>query len=67
MLKEQSLTAGEIAEAFSMTKPSISHHLDLLKRAELVKSTKKGQFVHYEIKPQSLDELHQWVENLILN
>lgn len=67
MLKEEDLTAGEIAKAFKMTKPSISHHLDLLKRAELVDSTKKGQFVHYSFKSESLTSLHQWVEDLILN
>lgn len=67
MLKETDLTAGEIAKAFEMTKPSISHHLDLLKRANLVESTKKGQFVHYTIKSESLTSLHQWVGDLILN
>ena len=45
MLKERDLTAGQIAEAFSMTAPSISYHLDLLRHAQLVSSRKQGQFV----------------------
>ena len=49
MLREQDLTAGEIADKFAMTAPSISHHLDKLKRAGLVTSLKKGQFVLYSI------------------
>ena len=43
LLKVQDLNAGEIAEQFNMTKPSISHHLSILKQAELVPSQKQGQ------------------------
>jgi predicted transcriptional regulator len=42
LLKDKDLNAGEIAEQFNMSKPSISHHLDLLKQAELVVAIKKG-------------------------
>jgi ArsR family transcriptional regulator len=45
MLKKRDLNAGEIADAFRMSKPSISYHLDLLKQANLV-STTKGRPVH---------------------
>ncbi len=41
LLREKDLTAGEIADQFNISKPSISHHLDLLKQAGLVESTKK--------------------------
>ncbi|MEO0894829.1 MAG: autorepressor SdpR family transcription factor [Bacteroidota bacterium] len=64
MLREKDLTAGEIADAFEMSKPSISHHLDLLKRAELVISVKKGQFVHYSLNTTVLDELISWMLDL---
>ena len=53
LLKEDNLTAGQIADAFNISKPSISHHLDILKRADLVTSEKKGQFVEYAIKMYS--------------
>ena len=45
LLQEKDLTAGEIAEKFKMTWPSVSHHLDLLKQAKLVTSEKDGQYV----------------------
>ena len=43
MLKERDMTAGEIAEQFDMTKPSISHHLNILKHAELVIDEEKDK------------------------
>lgn len=64
MLKEKDLTAGEIAEAFDMTKPSISYHLDILKQAELVVSLKKGQYVYYSISTSVLEELISWLMQL---
>ena len=61
LLREGDLTAGEIADQFSMTKPSISHHLDLLKQAGLVDSTKKGQYITYTLNTTVLDELLAWL------
>ena len=65
MLKERDLTAGQIAEAFSMTAPSISYHLDLLKHAELVSSRKKGQFVTYSLETTDLDDSLVWLLDLM--
>ncbi len=64
LLKEKEMTAGEIAEKFNISKPSISHHLDLLKRADLVSSVKKGQFVTYSINTTILEDLVSWVLTL---
>lgn len=64
LLKENEMTAGEIAEKFNISKPSISHHLDLLKRADLVSSVKKGQFVTYSINTTILEDLVSWVMTL---
>ena len=64
MLKKKDLTAGEIAEAFNISKPSISHHLDILKRANLVVSEKQGQFIIYSINTTELDELLKWIYQL---
>ena len=66
MLKKKDLTAGEIADAFDISKPSISHHLDILKRANLVVAEKQGQFVIYSINTTELDELLQWIYKLRL-
>ena len=51
LLKEKDRTAGEIADHFNISKPSISHHLDLLKQADLITSQKSGQFVIYRSTP----------------
>jgi len=64
LLREKDLTAGEIAEAFSISKPSISHHLDLLRRADLVGSEKRGQYVHYHLNTTILEGLMQWIIEL---
>jgi len=64
MLKKKDLTAGEIAEAFNISKPSISHHLDILKRANLVVAEKQVQFISYSINTTELDELLKWIYQL---
>ncbi|MFT5890921.1 MAG: ArsR family transcriptional regulator [Dokdonia sp.] len=64
LLKEKDLTAGEIAGAFDISKPSISHHLDLLKQANLVSSIKKGQYVVYSLNTTILEEVMQWIIHL---
>lgn len=53
-LAEVDLTAGEIAARFEMSKPAISKHLQILEVAGLVRSEKKGQFVHYSLVPDNL-------------
>ena len=60
MLKDGDKTAGEIADCFSMTKPSISHHLDLLKQAGLVEALKQGQFIYYSLNTTVVDEIAKW-------
>lgn len=64
LLKEKDLTAGEIADQFSISKPSISHHLDLLRQAGLVVSVKEGQFVYYSLNTTVMDEMLKWIINL---
>ncbi len=61
-LSETSLTAGEIAQRFDMTKPSLSKHLRILEEAGLVTSEKRGQFVHYSLADDNLlARLHDMV------
>ena len=64
LLKENDMNAGDISNAFNISKPSISHHLDLLKRADLITSQKKGQFVEYSLNTTILDDLLTWVLTL---
>ncbi len=60
MLQERDLTAGEIAEKFKISWPRISHHLDLLKQANLVSAEKNGQFVYYSLNTTVVDEILKW-------
>lgn len=60
LLKEREMTAGEIAEKFQISFPSISHHLDLLKQAKLVESEKAGQYVYYSLNTTVVDEIMKW-------
>lgn len=53
-LSEASLTAGEICERFEMSKPALSKHLKILEHAGLVRSERRGQFIHYSIVQDSL-------------
>ncbi len=48
-LSKTSMTAGEIAERFDMSKPSLSKHLSILENAGLIKGEKRGQYIHYSI------------------
>ena len=61
LLRGGDLNAGDIAERFDMTKPSISHHLDLLRQAGLVEATKQGQFISYTLNTTVLDDLLAWL------
>ena len=53
-LSEASLTAGEIAEKFDMSKPSLSKHLSILVNANLIIAEKKGQYIHYSLVKENL-------------
>jgi DNA-binding transcriptional ArsR family regulator len=64
LLKEKDMNAGEIADQFKISKPSISHHLDILKRADLIISEKKGQFVEYSLNTSILEDLLNWILTL---
>lgn len=61
MLRDGDLTAGDIADRFEMTKPSISHHLDLLRQADLVTNYRRGQFIYYSLNMSVLDEIAAWL------
>lgn len=63
LLKEQDLTAGEIAEHFDMSKPSISHHLNALKHALLVTDERKGQHIYYSLNTTVFQEVVNWFFN----
>ena len=64
-LSATGMTAGEIAERFDISKPSLSKHLSVLENAGLVKREKKGQFVHYSLVPENLtNTLHGFAQQI---
>ena len=60
LLKEKDMTAGDIAEYFNITKPSISHHLSILKQADLVSDERQGQFIYYSLNTSVLEDVLAW-------
>lgn len=64
LLKKKDMSAGDIADQFDISKPSISHHLELLKHADLITSEKKGQFIIYSLNTTILDDLLSWLLKL---
>lgn len=65
LLRKKDMTAGEIADHFSISKPSISHHLNMLKQADLVQDERKGQFIFYSLNSTVFQELMSWVYDLM--
>lgn len=61
LLKKGDLSAGEIADNFNMTKPSISNHLNLLKQAELVWDERKGQQMIYSLNTTVFQDVMKWM------
>ena len=64
LLKAGKMAAGDIAEHFSVTDASISRHLSVLKEADLVRSTRDGKFLLYELNTSVLEETMLWLSSL---
>lgn len=64
MLKGGRMSAGEITSHFSVTAASISRHLSVLKDADLVRDTREGQFIFYELNASVLEEIMLWITDL---
>lgn len=64
MLKDGRMAAGDIADRFSVTAASISRHLSVLKDADLVRRTREGKFLYYELNTSVLEEVMLWITDL---
>jgi len=64
LLRRKNMTAGEIAEHFAISKPSISHHLNILKQADLIFDERAGQNILYSLNTSVFDDLIGWVMTL---
>ena len=64
MLKPGRLSAGEIAEAFPVSGAAVSKHLSVLKEADLIRDTREGKFIYYELNASVLEEVMLWLAQL---
>lgn len=64
MLKQGRMSAGEICEHFSVTGASVSRHLSLLREADLLRDSREGKFIYYELNTSVLEEIMLWVTDL---
>lgn len=64
LLKKEQLSAGEIGAHFDMTGATISYHLSILKKADLVKEAKKKNFIYYELNASVVEEVMLWLSEL---
>lgn len=64
MLKGGRMSAGEITERFPVTAASISRHLSVLKEADLIRDTREGKFIFYELNASVLEEIMLWITDL---
>lgn len=60
LLKSRDLTAGEIASHFDMQKPSVSHHLKILRQADLIQDRREGQHIYYRLNTTVFQDVTHW-------
>ena len=64
LLKAGRMSAGEICDHFDVTGASISRHLSVLKEADLIRDTREGKFIYYDLNASVLEEILLWVADL---
>ena len=64
MLKKGRMSAGDIGKQFDMTGATISYHLNILKKAELVRENKQKNFIFYELNTSVVEEVMLWLSGL---
>lgn len=64
MLKAGRLPAGQIAEHFPVSGAAVSKHLSVLKEADLIRDTREGKYIYYELNASVLEEVMLWIAQL---
>ena len=64
LLKEGSMSAGEIGAQFDMTGATISYHLKILKQADLVFESREKNYIYYQLNTSVLEEIMLWISTL---
>jgi ArsR family transcriptional regulator, arsenate/arsenite/antimonite-responsive transcriptional repressor len=65
LLRRREMTAGDLAERFDMTKPTMSHHFAVLKDADLLTSRRDGQQIWYGLNTTVVQDLMAWAMDLM--
>ncbi len=64
ILKEKTMSAGEISDKFDISFAAISRHLSLLKDADLIRDEREGKFIYYTLNTSVLEEIMLWIKDL---
>lgn len=64
LLKDGRLSAGEISGRFDVTAAAVSRHLAVLREAELIRDTREGKYIYYELNASVLEEILLWISEL---
>ncbi|MBQ4592364.1 MAG: winged helix-turn-helix transcriptional regulator [Clostridia bacterium] len=64
LLKNGRMSAGDITDHFPVTAASISRHLSVLKEADLIRDTREGKYIYYELNASVLEEIMLWITDL---
>lgn len=64
LLRQGRMSAGDIAAHFPVTGASVSRHLSVLKEADLIRDTREGKFIFYELNASVLEEVLWWITDL---
>ena len=64
LLKNGRRSAGDICEHFDVTAAAISRHLSVLKDADLIRDTREGKFIYYDLNASVLEEIMLWITDL---
>ena len=64
LLKEKTLSAGEISDKFDISFAAISRHLSVLKEADLIRDERDGKFINYTLNVSVLEEIMLWISDL---
>lgn len=65
LLKQGPMSRGDLLKEFDMTGATLSHHLTILKKADLVSDTKKGTFIYYELNTSVVEDVLTWISSLM--
>ena len=64
LLKSGRMSAGDIADHFDVTGAAVSRHLSVLKEADLIRDTREGKYIYYDLNASVLEEILLWISDL---